>query len=164
LAYKNTLEELADKYPELDVTSVYMELINEYHSLEKERPSLDFDSLIQTLRNLNEILDNKKNPDEVLEVVTTALEKTKGETELFDIKCKYERNMRNLWLIYRESLVAQKKIDRGVGNTIDNLGFVSESGYGDGGYTCWTARDSDGKVIAIRVEYITEDEDEDDEI
>lgn len=49
---------------------------------------------------------------------------------------------------------------RAQAGTINNLGFVSSSGYGDGGYTCWTARDSDGKVIAIRVEYITEDEDD----
>lgn len=47
------------------------------------------------------------------------------------------------------------------GNTIDGLGLVSSSGYGDGGYTCWTARNDEGKVIAIRVEYIGEyDEDE----
>lgn len=43
---------------------------------------------------------------------------------------------------------------------VDNLGLVSSSGYGDGGYTCWTARDNNDKVIAIRVEYITEDYDE----
>ena len=43
-------------------------------------------------------------------------------------------------------------------NTIDNLGFVSSSGYGDGGYTCWTARNDDEEVIAIRVEFIVEDE------
>ena len=41
---------------------------------------------------------------------------------------------------------------------IDNRGFVSSSGYGDGGYTCWTARDDNGNVFAIRIEYITEDE------
>lgn len=45
-------------------------------------------------------------------------------------------------------------------NPIDNLGFVSSSGYGDGGYTCWTAKNDEGKVVAIRVEYITEDDEE----
>lgn len=49
------------------------------------------------------------------------------------------------------------------GNTIDGLGFVSSSGYGDGGYTCWTAKNDEGKVIAIRVEYIGEYDDEEDE-
>lgn len=157
LAYKNTLEELSGKYPELDTMTVYIDLVNEYNSLEKEK-TFNFDSLIQILCDLNKILENKECPNEVAEVVTEALEKTKGETELFDIKCKYERNMHKAWLLYRDGLTSLKKIDRCTGNTIDNLGFVSSSGYGDGGYTCWTARNSNGEVIAIRIEYITEDE------
>lgn len=46
------------------------------------------------------------------------------------------------------------------GNTIDNLGFVSSSGYGDGSYCCWTAHNDEGKIVAIRIEYITEDDEE----
>lgn len=46
------------------------------------------------------------------------------------------------------------------GNTIDNLGFVSSSGYGDSGYCCWTAHNDEGKIVAIRIEYITEDDEE----
>lgn len=46
------------------------------------------------------------------------------------------------------------------GNTIDGLGLVSVSGYGDGGYDCWTAHNDEGKIVAIRVEYITEDDEE----
>lgn len=50
------------------------------------------------------------------------------------------------------------------GNTIDSLGFVSSSGYGDGGYDCWTGRNEDGKIVCIRVEFISEyDEEEEDE-
>lgn len=48
-------------------------------------------------------------------------------------------------------------------NTIDDCGFVSSSGYGDGGYSCWTARNDDGKVIAILVEFINDDDEEDEE-
>lgn len=44
---------------------------------------------------------------------------------------------------------------------IDNCGFVSSSGFGDGGYTCWTAREENGYIVAIRVEFITEYDDED---
>ena len=47
------------------------------------------------------------------------------------------------------------------GNTIDNLGFVSSSGYGDGVYCCWTAHNDEGKIVAIRVEYLTEVDEED---
>lgn len=46
------------------------------------------------------------------------------------------------------------------GNTIDGLGFASSSGYGDGGYCCWTAHNEEGKIVAILVEYITEDNEE----
>ena len=46
---------------------------------------------------------------------------------------------------------------------IDELGFVSSSGYGDGGYGCWVARNSDGYIVGIRIEYITEEDEEDDE-
>ena len=45
-------------------------------------------------------------------------------------------------------------IERLTGNTIDNLGLVSSSGFGDGGYDCWTSKNEDGKIIAIRVEFI----------
>lgn len=31
---------------------------------------------------------------------------------------------------------------------------------GDGGYCCWTAHNEEGKIVAIRVEYITEDDEE----
>lgn len=47
------------------------------------------------------------------------------------------------------------------GNTIDGLGFVSSSGYGDGSYYCYVAHDIDENVIAIRVEFIDPDEEDD---
>ena len=49
------------------------------------------------------------------------------------------------------------------GNMTDSLGLVSSSGYGDGGYNCWTAKNEDGRIVAIRVEFITEDDYEDEE-
>lgn len=49
--------------------------------------------------------------------------------------------------------------------TTDNNGLVSSSGYGDGSYWCYVAHDlnGNGNVIAIRVEFITEEDDEYDE-
>lgn len=46
------------------------------------------------------------------------------------------------------------------GNTIDNLGLVSSSGYGDGGYDCWTSKNEDGKIVSIRVEFLSEYDEE----
>lgn len=40
------------------------------------------------------------------------------------------------------------------------FGVVSSSGFGDGGYTCFSNRDAGGKVVGIRIVFITEDEDD----
>ena len=122
------------------------EYYEKYHSDEKECPHVNdgwYDKVC------NKTITREKNP-------------------------KYERFKFNLDVPFTDELKRHDEWERSEkywpylekldGNTIDNLGFVSSSGYGDGGYTCWTARNNDGKVIAIRVEYITEDEDEDDEI
>jgi hypothetical protein len=64
---------------------------------------------------------------------------------------------------YKETEKCWPYIQKLTANPIDGLGYVSSSGYGDGGYTCWTARDDDGNIITIRVEFITEYDEEDDE-
>lgn len=64
---------------------------------------------------------------------------------------------------YMESIKSAKYLYRPDGNTTDDLGLVSSSGFGDGGYNCWAAKNEDGKIIAIRVEFITEDDYEDEE-
>ena len=33
-------------------------------------------------------------------------------------------------------------------------GFVSQSGYGDGGYTCYVKRNNNGQIIAIMIKYM----------
>lgn len=65
---------------------------------------------------------------------------------------------------YMRSIKSMKYLYKADGNTTDGFGFVSSSGDGDGGYNCWTAKNEDEKIVAIRVEFITEDdyEDEDD--
>ena len=45
-------------------------------------------------------------------------------------------------------------IQKPTGNTIDGLGFVSSTGFGDGSYICYTARNENGKIIAICIEFI----------
>lgn len=44
------------------------------------------------------------------------------------------------------------------GNTINGNGFVTNSGFGDGMYTCWVARNENDKVIAIEIEFIDEED------
>jgi hypothetical protein len=48
---------------------------------------------------------------------------------------------------------------------ISNVGFgvASHSGYGDGGYECYVKRNDDGQIVAAKIVFIDEDENEDDE-
>ena len=64
---------------------------------------------------------------------------------------------------YRQSIKSEKYLYKLDGNTIDDSGFVSSSGYGDGGYNCFTAKNSDGKIVSVRVEFIGEYDEEEDE-
>lgn len=41
-----------------------------------------------------------------------------------------------------------------------NKGVASNSGFGDGSYTCFVKRNEEGQIIAIMIEYISDDEDE----
>lgn len=79
-------------------------------------------------------------------------EKHKNDSDIYDQLEEYEASDKSVRYF--------TKCD---GNVIDGLGIVSSSGYGDGGYDCWTCRNEDGKIISIRVEFIGEDEDEEDE-
>ena len=42
----------------------------------------------------------------------------------------------------------------------DGLGVACESGYGDGTYDLWVAKDDDDKVFAMKVVFISEEDDE----
>ena len=46
---------------------------------------------------------------------------------------------------------------------INGVGFVSSSGWGDGGYTCYTAKNEDGQIVGIKIVFIEPDYDDDDE-
>ena len=154
MAFRGELNELKNKHPELDVDTPYEREINHYHELVDNKPKLDLSDLLEALRELNNALSNDCKP----------IEKTEAEKALSDVEIKYSLMLGKLWENHKHSECGMKEIYRSTGNTIDNLGFVSSSGYGDGGYNCWTAHNDDGKVIGILVEFITEgEEDEDDE-
>lgn len=40
-------------------------------------------------------------------------------------------------------------------------GVISSSGWGDGGYACTYVKDKDGQIVAARIDFITDEEDED---
>ena len=45
----------------------------------------------------------------------------------------------------------------------NDIGFWTTSGYGDGGYTVWAAKNADGEVYALDIDFGLEDFDEDEE-
>lgn len=48
--------------------------------------------------------------------------------------------------------------------TIDNEGVVSSSGYGDGGYVCYAAYNEDNEIVGLRIDFIPDyDDDEEDD-
>ena len=44
--------------------------------------------------------------------------------------------------------------------SVEGMGFVSSSGYGDGSYTCIIGRNPAGQIVSILIVYISSDEDE----
>ena len=74
-----------------------------------------------------------------------------GETvvEMMRRHREYQKSMKSL--LYLEKLDA---------NVVYGSSFVSSSGYGDGGYCCWTAKNEDGNVVSIRIEFIGEEDEE----
>ncbi len=49
------------------------------------------------------------------------------------------------------------------GNTVMDKGLVSSSGFGDGGYDCFIQKDEEGKIVAIKIVFIGENDFEEDE-
>lgn len=148
MEFRRELNELHAKYPHLDVNSGYEEKINHYHEMVSDDYSVSVSELTEILKRLNETLSDK-NPKKV--------EYKEGEEELIDINFKYGDILRALFMKHDRSKNGQKKFYRKTGSTIGSLGFVSSSGDGDGSYTCYTAKDN-GKVVAIRIEYLTDED------
>jgi hypothetical protein len=119
----------------------------QYHMDATERPHVD-DDWYDMVCDLTYV--HVKNPD----YEKFCWENTDDSTENFLAKLNAHED-------YMKSIKSWEYLSKFDGNMIDGLGFVSSSGYGDGGYSCWTAKNEDGKIVAIRVEFITEDEDED---
>lgn len=62
---------------------------------------------------------------------------------------------------YHEPIYTQTFDEENYGGTVINgIAFVASSGYGDGSYGCYTKKNKDGKIIAAKVIFIGEDEEE----
>ena len=83
-----------------------------------------------------------------------------GQAGIFDYDyyCKYhtDDDVNDDWY----DKVCKITLAKNQAGTIDDLGLVSSSGFGDGGYTCYIARERNGYIVAIRIEFITDEDDE----
>jgi hypothetical protein len=61
---------------------------------------------------------------------------------------------------YNESSESTERFFEFSSGTIDDKGFASSSGDGDGGYTCFVGRNKEGKVISIKIDYYYYEDDE----
>jgi hypothetical protein len=59
------------------------------------------------------------------------------------------------------SICCDRTIGSPCGAGVVPHGAVSSSGFGDGSYRCWTAKDRDGQVVAVKISYLYEEELED---
>lgn len=123
-----------------------------YHTDTNERDYVDDDWYDRVCEITITVMENPNYE----EWIDKDFDFTDTSDENFNAFIEYNREWREYWNSDRKWPTIQTPD----GNTIDNLGFASSSGYGDGGYTCWTARNEDNQVVGIRVEFITEDEDE----
>lgn len=80
-------------------------------------------------------------------------------------RSKYDmNNMKSLiqychdQLDWSHSIKGREKIEELYGGLIDKSGFVSSSGFGDGGYSCMTSKNEEGKIVSIQVRFIFEDD------
>ena len=79
-----------------------------------------------------------------------------GQAGIYD-KAYFDKTRRNEeWYEKVCHLTYQDVDDEGRrirGGTLDGKCAVSSSGYGDGGYACFTSTNSDGEVVGIMIDY-----------
>ena len=118
-----------------------------YHMDATERPHVDDDWYDMVC---DKTLTHMPNPD----YEEFYYELTDGSVE--ELKKRFDA-----FFEYQDSIKSVKYLNKLDGNITDGLGIVSSSGYGDGGYDCWTCKNEEGKIVSIRVEFIGEYDEED---
>lgn len=153
------LQEVKAQYPELDTDKIYRDVIDHYEDLDKpvSKDDLKLDGLLETLRDIKDLLDKDYVPPV----------KSESEKALDDAKYKWERILHDSWNKYKDTKESYRDFYAAMASPIGGMGFVSSSGDGDGSYRCYTAKDNEGRIVAIKVDfnyyYDEEEYDEEDE-
>lgn len=139
-------------------TLIYEKLIKgfrrELSFLQRKNPSIDIEVPIT---NIGRFIEGIINPENKFEVSDELVEGNNGCEELKDLTTKYVLRFLKEYEDYRCTRDGVKTVCEGAANIVKNdngaYGYVSATGYGDGGYECFTARDESGKVVAITIDY-----------
>ena len=153
MSFRNALDEIKSKYPELDIEKVYIALIDHYNKLEKPVSNMNFDlsDIITTLKDVKEMLSDDYAPPK----------RTEAEEKLAEIKLNNELLLHKLWNEYKNTKQGVATCWRNIASTLDNKCLVSSSGDGDGSYICVVGRNSEGKIVSIKIDYYPNPYDED---
>lgn len=115
----------------------------------------------------DEVWDNYQDLEDVpydLEPIYSSIGVDSGQCGIFDADYYEEHqpddDYDNHTSWYRK--VCNLTLNYNAGTT-DGLGVVSESGYGDGRYGLWVAKDDNDKIFAMKVVFIDDEEDDSDE-
>lgn len=111
----------------------------EYQSLEKRDYYEDIYPELQNLKKEVSLMEGE-NTEEVFQLKRTI--------ELYE---SYKSSIRK----YEYSNSSKREIMSSVntGDTIDNRGFVTASGDGDGSYALFVGRNEDGKIVSMKIDY-----------
>ena len=145
-----------------DKSSYWKDSFKAIHIL-KEGESSAFNSMVDSgFSKVDAILDllHSDNPNEKIsdpQVAKYLEERRKYLEQNREERIEYIEAKQD----WEHSHEGVKKLFRFCGHSIDNKGLVSSSGDGDGGYTCFVGRDTDGKVVSIKVDFYYYDDSED---
>ncbi len=108
----------------------------------------------QRWHDLSRELESNKRGDRYKEIALEVLE---------DMKGYYTQEVYEMRKTALETGVMPPRPEWNQGNTVFDKGFVSSSGFGDGGYECFIQKDEDGKIVAIKIVFISDEDFEDEE-
>ena len=124
------------------------------------------DNWLQMERDIQLFKTNKFHKEIMLEILNDNLKYArehendkleKGEEPLYTVK-----ELEDKIKIYETGILPEKP-EWIKGGTVYEKGVVSCTGFGDGSYTCYTCKNSEGKVVGIKIVYIGNEEEEENE-
>lgn len=150
---RTNLEKLKDEYPEIDIETKYIQIINDHD--DKETEHKDFtDGLKACLSDVSTLLKQANGEIPIPD-------KTEQETALQDATKDIEFALYKAHREYSRSEAGSEYVYRNIASIVSGEGYVSSSGYGDGSYECLAAFNESGEIVGIKLDFTLDEDDED---